>query len=266
MEEMLTLILEKGYLTNIVVAILIFVIGNIVAKRFTKFLISKLSKSDKVDETLEKFLSSVLYSLFIVVIVLAALRQLGVETTSFIAVLGAAGLAIALAFQSTLSNISAGVMIIIFRPFKIGDLVDAAGVMGIVEEINIFQTLFRTTDNKAIVVGNSSVISSNIINYSKKDTRRVDLVFGVSYSDDLKLVKETLKEVLQNDERILKEPEPFVAVSELADSSVNFITRSWVKTADYWPVYHDTLEKVKLTFDEKDITIPFPQMDIHQDK
>lgn len=256
----------KEYAINIVFALLIFIIGNLVAKRFTKFLINKLSKSDKVDETLEKFLSSVLYGLFIVVIVLASLKQLGVETTSFIAVLGAAGLAIALAFQSTLSNISAGVMIIIFRPFKIGDSVEAAGIYGIVEEINIFQTLFRTTDNKSIVVGNSNVISENIINYSKKDTRRVDLTFGVSYDDDLKLVKSVLKEIIQNDERILKDPEPFVAVSELADSSVNFITRSWVKTADYWSVYHDLIEKVKLTFDEKGITIPFPQMDIHQDK
>lgn len=261
MEELI-----KEYALNIVFALIIFIVGNIVAKRFTKFLVNKLGKSEKVDETLEKFLSSVLYSLFIVVITLAALKQLGVETTSFIAVLGAAGLAIALAFQSTLSNISAGVMIIIFRPFKIGDFVEAAGISGIVEEINIFQTLLRTGDNKAIIVGNASVIGSNIINYSRKDTRRVDLIFGIGYDDDLKLAKSVLQEILENDERILKDPAILVAVHELADSSVNLLTRSWVKTADYWGVYFDLIEKVKLTFDEKGISIPYPQMDIHQDK
>lgn len=254
------------YLLNIVLAILIFIIGKSVAKRLTKFIIDKLSSSGKIDITLEKFLSSVLYSLFIIVVVLAALKQLGVETTSFIAVLGAAGLAIALAFQSTLSNISAGVMIIIFRPFKVGDFIEAAGTSGIVEETNIFQTLLRTGDNKSIIIGNSNILSSNIINYSKKDTRRVDLIFGISYDDDLRVAKSILQEILENDERILKDPAILVAVHELADSSVNLLTRSWVKSDDYWNVYFDTVEKVKLAFDEKGITIPYPQMDIHQDK
>ena len=258
--------LVKEYFLNIVFAIFIFVIGKMFAKRFTNIVIKGLSKSGKIDETLEKFLSSVIYSLLIVVIVLAALNQIGVETTSFIAILGAVGLAVGLAFQSTLSNISAGVMIIIFRPFKVGDFVDAGGAMGSVEEINIFQTLLKTPDNKAIIIGNASIISGNITNFSKKDTRRVDLTFGIGYDDDLKLAKETLVKILEKDERILKDPEPFVAVSELADSSVNFVTRSWVKSEDYWGVYFDTIEKVKLTFDKKGISIPYPQMDIHQDK
>lgn len=261
MEELI-----KEYALNIVFAILIFVIGKAIAKRFTNIVIKTLSKSGKIDETLEKFLSSVIYSLLIVVIVLASLKQIGVETTSFIAILGAVGLAIGLAFQSTLSNISAGVMIIIFRPFKVGDFIEAGGAMGSVEEVNIFQTLLKTPDNKAIIVGNASIIGGNITNFSQKDTRRVDLTFGIGYDDDLKLAKETLVKILEKDERILKDPEPFVAVSELADSSVNFVTRSWVKSEDYWGVYFDTIEKVKLTFDKKGISIPYPQMDIHQDK
>ncbi len=259
-------VLAGKYLLNIVLAILIFVIGKMVAKRLTSFIIDKLSSSGKIDITLEKFLSSVMYSLFIIVVVLAALKQLGVETTSFIAVLGAAGLAIALAFQSTLSNISAGVMIIIFRPFKVGDFIEASGTSGIVEETNIFQTLLRTGDNKSIIIGNSNILSSNIINYSKKDTRRVDIIFGISYDDDLRVAKSLLQEILENDERILKDPAILVAVHELADSSVNLLTRSWVKSEDYWSVYFDTIEKVKLTFDEKGITIPYPQMDVHQDR
>jgi small conductance mechanosensitive channel len=253
------------YALNIALAIAIFFIGKAVARWITDKVLGALSKSDKLDETLEKFLSSVVYGLLLVVVVLAALSKIGVETTSFIAVLGAVGLAVALAFQSTLSNISAGVMIIIFKPIKVGEYVEAAGTAGIVEEINIFQTIMRTGDNKTIIVSNSNITGSNVTNYSRKDTRRVDITFGIGYDDDLKLAKNVLEEILNSDERILKDPAPFVAVSELADSSVNFITRSWVKSSDYWGVYYDTLEKVKITFDEKNISIPYPQMDIHTD-
>lgn len=254
-----------SWVWKVVAALLIFFIGKKLAKWFTEFSLKNLSKSGKIDDTLEGFLSSVIYGLLLTVVALAALGQLGIETTSFIAILGAVGLAVGLAFQSTLSNISAGVMIIIFRPIKVGEFVEAGGATGVVEEINIFNTMMKTGDNKMIIVANSRVISNNITNYSRKETRRVDITFGVGYDDDIKLVKDTLKDILNSDERILKEPaEPLVAVSELADSSVNFVTRSWVKSGDYWAVYFDTLEKVKITFDEKGISIPYPQMDIHK--
>ncbi len=251
---------------KIAIAIVIFFIGKKLARWITDITLKSLNKTGQIDITLEKFLSSVIYGILLVVVTLSALGQLGVETTSFIAILGAVGLAVGLAFQSTLSNISAGVMIIIFKPIKVGEFVEAGGTSGVVEEINIFNTVLKTGDNKIIIVANSRVIGGNITNYSRKDTRRVDTVFGIGYDDDLKLAKETLIEILNNDERVLKDPVPFVAVSELADSSVNFVTRAWVKSEDYWGVKFDTIEKVKLTFDEKNISIPYPQMDIHMDK
>jgi len=255
--------MDQTLILNIVYALAIFFIGKYVARWVTNITLKSMNKSGKIDETLEKFLSSVIYGVLLVVITLAALGKLGVETTSFIAILGAVGLAVGLAFQSTLSNISAGVMIIIFKPIKIGEFVDAGGAMGTIEEINIFNTMMKTGDNKVIIISNSNIIGGNITNFSRKDTRRVDITFGIGYDDDLKLAKETLAQILSEDERILQDPAPFVAVSELADSSVNFATRSWVNSADYWGVYFDTLEKVKLVFDEKGISIPYPQMDVH---
>ena len=254
-----------SYSTNIVVALLIFIIGKRVATLLSELSIKILRKS-KVDESLTLFLSKIIYGSLIVVIILAALGKLGVETTSFIAILGAVGLAVGLAFQSTLSNISAGVMLIIFRPFNIGDFIEAGGVAGTVEELNLFNTVFKTGDNKVIIVANSNIIGGNITNYSKKDTRRVDFAFGIGYDDDLKLAKNTLLEIVNADDRILKDPAPFVAVSELADSSVNFVVRVWVKSGDYWAVNFDTIEKVKLIFDEKGISFPYPQIDIHNHK
>ena len=250
------------YVINIIFAALIFIIGKYLARKITNITTKMLMKSN-VNETLRTFLSNVIYGLLLIVVVLAALNKLGVETTSFIAILGAIGLAVGLAFQSTLSNISAGVMIVIFRPFSIGDFIEAGGVAGIVEELNLFNTAFKTPDNKVIIVANSNIIGGNITNYSLKDTRRVDFVFGIGYDDDLKLAKETLLNIINKDSRILKDPLPFVAVGELADSSVNFTVRVWVKSEDYWGVHFDTIEKVKLTFDKKGISIPYPQMDIH---
>jgi small conductance mechanosensitive channel len=197
---------------------------------------------------------------------LASLNALGVNTTSFIAVLGAAGLAIGLALQGSLANIGAAVLIIVFRPFKVGDFVEAGGATGTVDDVNLFSTIISPLDNRTIIVPNSSIVSGNIINYSKKEQRRVDHVFGIGYDDDLKLAKETLMDIMESDDRILPEPAPFVAVSELGDSSVNFVFRAWVNTADYWDVYFDMLERVKLTFDEKGISIPYPQMDVHMNK
>lgn len=253
------------YIMNIVFALLIFIIGKYLAKIITNITKKVLDKS-KVNETLKVFLGNVIYGLLLIVVVLAALNKLGIETTSFIAILGAIGLAVGLAFQSTLSNISAGVMIVIFRPFNIGDFIEAGGVSGIVEEINLFNTIFKTPDNKVIIVANSNIIGGNIINYSLKETRRVDFVFGIGYDDDLKLAKETLQHIINKDSRILQEPLPFVAVGELADSSVNFTVRVWVKSENYWDVHFDTIEKVKLTFDKKGISIPYPQMDVHTNK
>jgi len=246
-------------------SILIFVIGKKIAI-FAKSLILKVMNKSNVDETLAKFLSNIAYGILLVVIVLAALNNLGVNTTSFVAILGAAGLAVGLAFKDTVANIGAGVLLIFFKPFKVGDFIQAAGESGVVEEINLFSVLMRTGDNKQIIIPNSGIIGGNITNFSAKDTRRVDFVFGIGYDDDLKLAKTTLEEIINADDRVLKDPATFVAVSELADSSVNFVVRAWVNSGDYWGVYFDTLEKVKLTFDEKNISIPYPQMDVHSDK
>lgn len=250
------------FMTNLLIALVIFFVGKFLAKYITKIILKTMSKTG-MDETLSTFLHSVVYGVLLAVVVLAALSKVGVETTSFVAIIGAVGLAVGLAFQSTLSNISAGVMIIIFRPINKGDFVEAGGATGSVEEINIFNTILKTGDNKIIIVSNSNIIGGNITNYSKQDTRRVDITFGIGYDDDLKLAKSILSDIIAQDDRILKDPAPLVAVSELADSSVNFITRSWVKSSDYWGVYFDLLEKTKLTFDEKGISIPYPQMDIH---
>lgn len=248
---------------QVIGAILIFVIGKMVAKWLLSLTSRAMTKAN-VDETLKKFILDVVYTLMLIFIALAALSKLGVPTTSFVAILGAAGLAVGLAFKDTFANIGAGVLLIVFRPFKSGDFVEIAGVSGVVEEINLFSVLLKSGDNKAIIIPNSGVLGGNIINYSAKPTRRVDFVFGIGYDDDLKLAKNTLQEIVSAESRALKDPAPLVVVSELADSSVNFTVRVWVNSADYWGVYFDTIEKVKLTFDEKGISIPYPQMDVHQ--
>ena len=253
------------YGLKLIAAVLIFYIGRVVAKVLTNFSKKAMRKAN-LDETITKFGGNVIYGGLMVFIILAALSKLGVNTNSFIAILGAAGLAVGLAFQGTLSNLGAGVLLVFFRPFNVGDFINGAGESGVVEEINLFSTLLKTGDNKQIIIPNSSIIGGNITNFSAKETRRVDFVFGIGYDDDLKLAKTTLEEIINADERVLKEPAAFVAVSELADSSVNFVVRTWAKSEDYWGVYFDTIEKVKLSFDEKNISIPYPQMDVHQDK
>ncbi len=253
------------YTFNLLGAVAIFIVGKWIARRLTK-LIKAMMEKGNVDQTLVEFAESLVFIMLMVVVILAALNTLGVQTTSVVAILGAAGLAIGLALQGTLANVGAAVLIILFRPFKVGDFVTVAGETGSVDDINLFSTTLSPVDNRTIIIPNGKIIGDTITNYSKKEKRRVDLVFGIGYGDDLKLAKETLAEILNADERILKDPEPFVAVSELGDSSVNFVTRSWVKTEDYWNVHFDTIEKVKLTFDERGISIPYPQMDIHLDK
>ena len=246
-------------------AIAVFIIGKWIAKFLTNLLRKGLEKSN-TDVTLVKFLGDLAYFGLLVLVIIAALGTLGVDTTSFAAIIAAAGLAVGLALQQNFSNFGAGVIILFLRPFKVGDFVEAGGASGVVETIGIFNTIFKTGDNKIVIVPNSNIVGSNIVNYSREPLRRIDLVIGVGYEDDLKLVKETLEDILNSDERILKDPAPAVALGELADSSVNFNVRPWVKSEDYWAVRSALLEKIKLTFDEKGINIPYPQMDVHVDQ
>ena len=247
---------------NIAIAAAILFGGIWLAKRIKKYVASTMEKRE-VDALLASFSSNIIYVALVAFVIIAALGQLGIQTTSFVAIIGAAGLAIGLSLQGSLSNFASGVMIIAFRPFKVGDFIEAGGVSGIVEGIQIFSTQMRTGDNKAVIVPNAGIIGGNITNYSAKETRRVDLVFGIGYDDDIKKAKDVLTELVNDDERILKDPEPVIAVSELADSSVNFVCRPWVKTADYWGVYFDLTEAVKLRFDKEGISIPYPQQDVH---
>ncbi len=250
---------------NIVFAVAIFFIGKAVIKILIKLLRTMLAKS-RMDEILINFISSIINGILILFIVIAALGQLGVDTTSLIALLGAAGLAIGLSLQSSLQNFAAGVMLILFHPFKNGDFVEAGGTSGIVEKINIFSTVMRTVDNREVIVPNGSIYEGTITNYSARETRRVDMVFGIGYNDDIKRAKGIIQGILEADERVLKEPVSLVAVGELGDSSVNFNVRPWVKSDDYWPVYFDLHERIKLAFDQNGISIPYPQMDLHIDK
>ncbi|PLY14929.1 MAG: mechanosensitive ion channel protein MscS [Sulfurimonas sp.] len=258
----LAIMYASEYGLKIIVAIAIFFIGKFIVKKIMTIMKNIMTKAN-VDRTLAEFLANVIYFTLLIVVILASLNTLGINTTSFLAVFGAASLAIGLALKDSLSNIGAAVLIIIFRPFNVGDYIDAAGASGTIEEINLFSTIMVTPDNKTIMIPNASIIGSNIINYSNKPTRRVNLVFGIDYNDDLKLAKETLMQIIKEDKRVLQEPAPFVAVGELADNSVNFVFRVWVKTEEYWDVHFDMLEKVKLAFDDKGISIPFPQMSIH---
>jgi len=250
---------------NIVMALAIFIIGKFVVKVVVNFS-KKLMLKAKVDNILVNFIASIISSILLLFVVIATLDQLGVATTSLIALIGAAGLAVGLALQGTLQNLASGVMLIIFRPFNDGDFIEAAGVSGVVEQIGIFTTTMRTGDNREIIIPNGEIFGGTITNYSKRATRRVDMVFGIGYDDDLKKAKDILNKILQEDDRVLSDPAPLVAVSELADSSVNFNVRPWCNTSEYWNVYFDIHEKVKLTFDAEGISIPYPQMDIHQDK
>lgn len=252
------------YGVRIIGAIAIFVIGKWIAKKLSG-LIKKVMERGEIDPTLSAFIASIIDIILMVVVVLAAIKNLGIDTTSFIAILGAAGLAVGLALQGTFGNIGSGVILILFRPFEVGNFVSVGGESGTVEAITLFNTTLLTPDNKVILIPNSTVASGNITNFSKKEERRVDFVFGIGYDDDLKLAKATLQEIIDADARILKDPASFIGVGELGDSSVNFTVRVWVKASDYWGVHFDTIETVKLTFDEKGISIPYPQMDIHAD-
>ncbi|EAS43411.1 mechanosensitive ion channel protein [Photobacterium profundum] len=253
------------YAVNLISAVLILFIGNIIVKSIANGVAKVLRKKD-MDEAVVEFLHSLVRYLLFVIVLIAALGRLGVQTASVVAVIGAAGLAIGLALQGSLSNFAAGVLIVAFRPFKSGDYVEIGGVAGSVESIQIFQTILTTPDNKMVVVPNGAVIGSAITNYSRHETRRIDYVIGVSYNADLKKTKEVLTRVVEADPRVLKDPAPTIGVVALADSSVNFVVRPWVETGDYWAVYFDLLQAIKEELDKEDIGIPFPQMDVHLNK
>ncbi len=255
-----SLVIEYGL--KVLAALAIFVIGRIIAKWLTRMIRRGLERAH-VDAMLVTFTKNISYVALMTFVVLAVLNQFGVQTTSFIAIIGAAGLAVGLALQGSLANFAAGVLMILFRPFKVGDYVEAAGTAGSVEEIMIFSTKLVTPDNREVIVPNGAVMANTITNYSARETRRVDMVFGVGYGDDLKKARSILEETLETDERILKDPPPTVGVLELGDNSVNFAVRPWVKSADYWSVYFDLHETIKLRFDSEGISIPFPQRDIH---
>ncbi|MCB2145784.1 MAG: mechanosensitive ion channel [Deltaproteobacteria bacterium] len=264
MEAMLDKIYQllTVYGLKVLAALAIFFIGRWVAGGVRK-LVERIMTKGKVEHTLVTFTSNMAYIGLLVFIVIAALGQLGIQTTSFIAILGAAGLAVGLALQGALSNFAAGFLLIIFRPFKVGDLIEAAGVFGVVEAIQIFTTQLKTADNKTVIVPNAKLTDDNIVNWTVKGTRRVDMVFGIGYDDDIDKARSLMADIIAEDSRILKTPEPQISVSELADSSVNFVVRPWVKVEDYWGVFFDLTEKIKKAFDANGVSIPFPQRDVH---
>ncbi|TLT08535.1 mechanosensitive ion channel [Aliarcobacter thereius] len=252
------------YSWSIFLAIIIFLIGKWIVNRVVKVFGKIIRKIDGIDEILVRFLENLVYYSLITAVIIAALNKLGITTTSFLAILGAAGLAIGLALKDSLGNFASGVMIIIFKPFKVGDLVSAGGVTGSVSEVGIFSTVFITGDNQRIIVPNSSITSGSITNVNAFDTRRVDLVVSISYDDDIKKTKELLTNLLSSHEKILLEKGLTVSVSELADSSINFVVRAWVNTPDYWEVRFNLIENIKLMFDKEGITIPYPTQYVYQ--
>jgi small conductance mechanosensitive channel len=247
---------------KIISALLIFIIGRWIAKAIVRF-VEKLMMRSKLDAMLVAFIGNIAYALLLAVVILATLEQLGVETTSALAILGAAGLAIGLALQSSLSNFAAGVMLIMFRPFKVGDYVEAGGTAGIVETIAIFSTMMRTGDNREVTIPNGQIYGSTIINYSARETRRIDMMFSIGYGDDIRKAKSIIEEVLKAEEHILDDPAPTIMLMELGASSVDIAVRPWVKSADYWTVRAFLLEEIKTRFDASGISIPFPQQDVH---
>jgi small conductance mechanosensitive channel len=250
---------------KILIALMIFLIGQLIAKIIARVL-GKVLSHTKLDKILVAFIQSLVNALLLVFVIVAALDQLGVNTNSVIAVLGAAGLAIGLALQGSLQNFAAGFMLLIFRPFKGGDYVEAAGTAGIIEKIGIFSTTLHTGDNKEVIIPNGAIYSGNIVNYSKRPTRRIDMVFSIGYEDNIRTARDVIAGILKDESRILPEPAPLIAVGELGASSVNLFVRPWVKTEDYWEVKFSVTEKIKLAFDTNGITIPFPQMDIRWTK
>lgn len=258
-------LLIQAFIIKFVVALLILFIGKYVAK-IISLTTAKILKHKGVDDAVISFAASIIYGIAFFTAIIASISHLGFNTSSLVAIIGAAGLAIGLALQGSLSNFASGVLLIVLKPFKSGDFVEVSGVSGIIEEINIFSTRFRTGDNKTVIVPNGAITSSSITNYSTKPTRRIDLIIGVSYDADLALTKSIMQKVIDNHGNILKDQPVTIGVSELADSAVNLVVRPWVKSADYWPTYFDLLEQIKVALDEAGIEIPYPQVSLHVNK
>jgi small conductance mechanosensitive channel len=263
-EQVVAIVLERGpdLALQLLSAVLIFVVGRWIAKVIIGAARKAFARTD-MDVTLERFLCNMIYAVLLAVVIIAAVGQLGIETTSLLAVFGAAGLAIGLALQGSLSNFASGVLIVAFRPYKVGDFIEAAGESGSVMEVQIFTTVLKSVDNKQVIVPNSQIMNGTITNYSALGTRRVDMVFGCGYGDDIDIAYKVLQSIIDADSRILKDPAPSIALNALADSSVNFNVRPWVNSADYWGVYNDITEQVKRQFDAAGLNIPFPQRDLH---
>ncbi len=251
-------------LLNVAIAIGILIVGWAITKLIVKGMKRYLTKA-RTDELLVRFATTVANVVLLLIVVIAALSSLGINTTSLVALIGAAGLAVGLALQDSLKNFASGVMLMLQRPFTIGDLVEAAGATGLVEEVSLFTSILHTPDNRKVIVPNGEIYSGVITNYSAYATRRVDMVFGIAYEDDIRKARHIIQEVLETDERVLKQPDPIIAVGELGDSSVNFYVQPWVKTKDYLGVKYDVTEKIKAEFDANGISIPYPQMDVHLD-
>lgn len=248
--------------TRVVVALAIFVVGRWLAI----WLLSaarRLMRRGGMDDMLVAFVSNIVYFVLLAVVAIAALDHLGVQTTSLLAIVGAAGLAVGLALKDSLGNFASGVLLIIFRPFRVGDFIEAAGTSGIVQAVNVFSTVLATGDNREVIVPNGQIYGGTIVNVTARPTRRIDLIFGIGYGDDIRTAKRLIEEAMGRDDRILAEPAPAISLAELADSSVNINVRPWVKTGDYWAVRSDLLENVKAAFDANGISIPFPQRDVH---
>lgn len=252
----------QDWALNLGLAVAVLIIGFFIVKRITKLVGRALDKKD-FDESLKKFLMSLVSNTLRILVVITALGQLGVEMTSFVALIGAAGLAIGMAFSGTLGNFAGGVMILIFRPYKVGDYVSAQGEEGIVDEIQIFNTILLTLDNKTVIVPNGAMANGNITNFTAQERRRVDFTVGIGYGDDYRTAKELLEKFIAEDDKILKDPAPFIGLGELADSSVNLTLRVWAKTEDYWDVHFEMNRKIYEQFDQAGLNIPFPQMDVH---
>jgi len=258
-------VMLQDYLLKIIIAIIIYIIGKFLSRLISKAVV-KVLKHRKIDDTVTSFVANIVYSSAFFITIIAAASQLGFNTSSLIAIFGAAGLAVGLALKDSLSNFASGVMLIIFKPFKAGDFVEVAGSAGVVEEILIFATKLRTGDNKTVIIPNGAITNGTITNYSTKPTRRIDLVIGVSYDADLAQTKALLMQIVSQHDLVLKDQDITIGVSELADCSVNFVVRPWVKTENYWPVYFDLLEKIKIELDKAGIEIPFPQLSVHMNK
>ena len=256
--------LAMTYAPKLVLAILTLIIGMWIIKAIVGA-IGRVMENKGVDPSLQPFLKGLIGTLLKVMLIISVAGMVGIQMTSFIAILGAAGLAVGMALSGTLQNFAGGVMILIFKPFKVGDFVEAQGFAGVIKEIQIFNTIMKTGDNKTIIIPNAPLSGGAMVNYSTEPQRRVDMTFGIGYGDDIDKAKATIQKLIDADSRILKDPASMIAVSELADSSVNFVVRAWVKAADYWGVFFDMQEKVKKEFDKENISIPFPQMDVHTD-